>query len=115
MADVAAMMAVSAMACQFALLRLALPVPLSTAVVTGNLTTVVLSLLDRMSRSEPPKASDKAQLRSSLILLIGFFGGCVVAAAAEKYLGNWAWSFPGRAGGHRRRVAVTLTGQIPSS
>jgi uncharacterized membrane protein YoaK (UPF0700 family) len=104
MADIAAMMAVSAMACQFALVRLALPVVLSTAVMTGNLTTVVLSLLDRMSRSEPPKASDKARLRSSLILLIGFFGGCVVAAAAEAYLGNWAWFFPAVLAG----VAVLL-------
>ena len=104
MADVAAMMAVSAVACQFALLRLALPVPLSTAVMTGNLTTVVLSLLDRMSQSEPPKASDKARLRSSLILLIGFFAGCVVAAAAEKYLGEWAWSFPAVLAG----IAVVL-------
>ena len=104
MADIAAMMAVSAMACQFALLRLALPVPLSTAVMTGNLTTVVLALLDRMSRSEPPKASDKARLRSSLILLIGFFGGCVVAAAAEAYFGNWAWFFPAVLAG----IAVVL-------
>lgn len=94
MAAVAAMMAVSAMACQFALLRLALPVAPSTAVMTGNLTNAVLSLLDTMSRSEPPKPSDAARLRSSLHLLLGFFGGCVVAAAAVTYLGDWAWSFP---------------------
>jgi len=36
MAGVAAMMAVSAMACQFARLRLALPVAPSRAVMTGN-------------------------------------------------------------------------------
>jgi len=94
MAAIAAMMAVSAMACQFALLRLALPVAPSTAVMTGNLTNAVLSLLDTMSRSEPSKASDKARLKSSLHLLIGFFGGCVVASAAVTYLGDWAWSFP---------------------
>ena len=104
MTDIAAMMAVSAMACQFALLRLALPVPLSTAVMTGNLTNAVLSLLDRVWRSEPSKASDKARLRSSLILLIGFFGGCVVAATAEIYLGDWAWSFPAVLAG----IAVVL-------
>jgi uncharacterized membrane protein YoaK (UPF0700 family) len=94
MAAIAAMMAVSAMACQFALLRLALPVAPSTAVMTGNLTNAVLSLLDTMSRSEPAKAGDAAPLTSSLHLLVGFFGGCVVAAAAVTYLGDWAWSFP---------------------
>jgi uncharacterized membrane protein YoaK (UPF0700 family) len=94
MAAIAAMMAVSAMACQFALLRLALPVAPSTAVMTGNLTNAVLSLLDTMSRSEPAKAGDAARLTSSLHLLVGFFGGCVVAAAAVTYLGDWAWSFP---------------------
>ena len=94
MAAITAMMAVSAMACQFALLRLALPVAPSTAVMTGNLTNAVLSLLDTMSRSEPAKAGDAARLTSSLHLLVGFFGGCVVAAAAVTYLGDWAWSFP---------------------
>jgi uncharacterized membrane protein YoaK (UPF0700 family) len=94
MAAIAAMMAVSAMACQFALLRLALPVAPSTAVMTGNLTNAVLSLLDTTSRSEPTKAGDAARLTSSLHLLVGFFGGCVVAAAAVTYLGDWAWSFP---------------------
>jgi uncharacterized membrane protein YoaK (UPF0700 family) len=94
MAAIAAMMAVCAMACQFALLRLALPVAPSTAVMTGNLTNAVLSLLDTMSRSEPLRASDAARLRSSLHLLVGFFGGCVAAAAAVTYLGDWAWLFP---------------------
>ncbi len=94
MAGVAAMMAVSAMACQFALLRLALPVAPSTAVMTGNLTNAVLSLLNTISRTQPSTAGDTARLRASLHLLIGFFGGCVVAAAAVTYLGDWAWSFP---------------------
>jgi uncharacterized membrane protein YoaK (UPF0700 family) len=94
MAGVAAMMAVSAMACQFALLRLALPVAPSTAVMTGNLTNAVLSLLDQGSRAQPLIASDAARLRASLHLLLGFFGGCVVAAAAVTYVGDWSWSFP---------------------
>ena len=94
MAGIVAMMAVSAMACQFALLRLTLPVAPSTAVMTGNLTNITLSLLDRRSRTQPFMAGDTERLRSSLPLLIGFFGGCVVAAAAVTYLGDWAWSFP---------------------
>jgi len=52
------MMAVSAMACQFALLRLTLPVAPSTAVMTGNLTNTVLSLLDRQSRIQPLMTGD---------------------------------------------------------
>jgi uncharacterized membrane protein YoaK (UPF0700 family) len=94
MAGIAAMMAVSAMACQFALLRLTLPVAPSTAVMTGNLTNTVLSLLDRQSRTQPLMAGDTERFRGSLNLLIGFFGGCVVAAAAVSWLGDWAWSFP---------------------
>ena len=94
MAGIAAMMAVSAMACQFALLRLALPIAPSTAVMTGNLTNAVLSLVDTISRKQPLLAGDAERLRGSLHLLIGFFGGCVVAAAAVSSLGDWAWLFP---------------------
>src|SRR5215470_2254736 len=48
-AGIAAMIAVSAMACQYALLRLAIPGAISTAVMTGNLTNTVLALMDLMS------------------------------------------------------------------
>lgn len=93
-ATIAAMIAVSAMACQFALLRLALPVAPSTAVMTGNLTNAVLGLVDLSSRSRPLMESDRRRLTGALHLIIGFFVGCVVAAAAVTYLGDWAWSFP---------------------
>src|SRR5262245_13576658 len=49
MAGIAVMIAVSAMACQYALLRLAIPGAISTAVMTGNLTNTVLSLTDLWS------------------------------------------------------------------
>jgi uncharacterized membrane protein YoaK (UPF0700 family) len=62
--------------------------------MTGNLTNTVLSLLDRQSRSQPLMTGDTERLRGSLRLLIGFFGGCVVAAAAVSLLGDWAWSLP---------------------
>jgi len=104
MAGMAAMIAVSAMACQFALLRLTLPVAPSTAVMTGNLTNSVLSLLDVVSRTQSLKGGDTQRLIGSLHLLLGFFGGCVVAAAAVTYLGDWAWSFPVALAG----VAVAL-------
>ena len=94
MATIAAMISVSAMGCQFALLRLALPVAPSTAVMTGNLTNAVLGLVDLSSRTRPLMESDSRRLTGALHLIIGFFVGCVVAAAAFTYLGDWAWSFP---------------------
>src|SRR5262249_41289858 len=84
-ADVAALTAVSVMACQYALLRVAMPVASSTAVMTGNLTNLVLGSLNRISRRQPSTTSDVARLTSSLHLLIGFFGGCVAAAVAVAY------------------------------
>lgn len=94
MAGIAAMMAVSAMACQFALLRLTLPVAPSTAVMTGNLTSAMLSLIDANSRTQPLMTGSAGRLNASLHLLIGFLVGCVVAAAALSPLGEWAWLFP---------------------
>ena len=94
MATIAAMIAVSAMGCQFALLRLTLPVAPSTAVMTGNLTTAILGLVDLSSRTQPLMESDSRRLTGTLHLLIGFFLGCVLATAALMYLGDWAWSLP---------------------
>jgi uncharacterized membrane protein YoaK (UPF0700 family) len=93
MATIAAMIAVTAMGCQFALLRLTLPVAPSTAVMTGNLTNAVLALVDSSSQT-PLMGSDSGRLTGALHLLVGFFVGCVVAAAAVMYLGDWAWSLP---------------------
>jgi uncharacterized membrane protein YoaK (UPF0700 family) len=93
-ATIAAMIAVSAMACQFALLRLTLPVAPSTAVMTGNLTNACLAFVDAHSRTQHLLARDSERLQGSLHLLIGFFAGCVVAAAAVTYIGDWAWIFP---------------------
>jgi uncharacterized membrane protein YoaK (UPF0700 family) len=93
-AGIAAMIAVSAMACQYALLRLAIPGAISTAVMTGNLTNTVLSLMDLLSRRHPLLPVDAGRLRRSLHLLFGFFLGCVVGTAAVMLLGDWAWSLP---------------------
>ena len=94
MAGIAVMIAVAAMACQYALFRLAMPRALSTAVMTGNLTNTVLSLLDTLSQSQPVVEGATERLRTSLPLLFGFLVGCVAAAAAVSMLGDWAWSFP---------------------
>jgi len=105
MATIAAMMAVSAMACQFSLLRLAVPGAPSTAVMTGNLTSGVLSLLDTLSRSEPLIDGAKERLRETVELVVPFCLGCVVGAAAVSWLGAWAWSLPVALAG----IAVALT------
>jgi uncharacterized membrane protein YoaK (UPF0700 family) len=94
MAGIAVMIAVCAMAFQYALMRLALPKVVSTAVMTGNLTNTVLSLMDLLSPRQPLTPVDRERLKSSLNLLIGFLVGCVVAAAAISVLGDWAWSIP---------------------
>ena len=92
-ADVAAMIAISAMACQFALLRIAVPDAPSTAVMSGNLTKTVVSLLDSLSLSESPQDA-REQLKRSLELVLPFFAGCLAGAAAVSMLGDWAWSLP---------------------
>ncbi len=94
MAGIAAMIAVSAMACQYALLRLAIPGAISTAVMTGNLTNTVLSLMDLLLKHRALLPVDSRRLKRSLHLLFGFLLGCLLAASAVSVLGDWAWSFP---------------------
>jgi uncharacterized membrane protein YoaK (UPF0700 family) len=93
-AGIAVMIAVSAMACQYALLRLAMPRVVSTAVMTGNLTNTVLSLMDTLSRRRPLLSVDADRLKRSVHLLFGFLLGCLVAAYAVSVLGDWAWVLP---------------------
>jgi uncharacterized membrane protein YoaK (UPF0700 family) len=93
-AGLAAMIAVSAMACQYALFRLAIPSAISTAVMTGNLTNTVLALMDLLSPDRPLLTVDQGRLRHALLLLFGFVTGCVAAAIGIVWLGNWAWALP---------------------
>jgi uncharacterized membrane protein YoaK (UPF0700 family) len=94
MAGIAAMIAVAAMACQYALFRLALPGAVSTAVMTGNLSNSVLSLMDLLSKRHPLMTADRERLTRSIHLLAGFLFGCIIAAAAVSLFADWAWSFP---------------------
>jgi uncharacterized membrane protein YoaK (UPF0700 family) len=93
-AGIAVMIAVAAMACQYALLRLAIPGAISTAVMTGNLTNTVLSLMDLLSKHRALLPVDAGRLRRSWHLLLGFLLGCVVSASAVSVLGDWTWSLP---------------------
>jgi uncharacterized membrane protein YoaK (UPF0700 family) len=94
MAGIAAMIAVSAMACQYATLRLALPKVVSTAVMTGNLTNAVLSLMEASKSRGALDDANADHLRQSLRLLVGFLAGCLVAAVAVCFLDDWAWLLP---------------------
>jgi len=94
MAGSAAMIAVSAMACQYALLRLAIPGAISTAVMTGNFTNSVLSLMDLLSKRHPLMTGDWDRLKRSGRLLAGFLFGCIMASAAVSLFADWSWCFP---------------------
>src|SRR2546422_782668 len=93
-ASFTAMIAVCAMACQFAVLRLGVPGAPSTAVMTGNLTNSVLSLLDTLSGKHPLTEGADERLKKTSKLVVGFFAGCVLGAAALSLMGPWAWSLP---------------------
>jgi uncharacterized membrane protein YoaK (UPF0700 family) len=93
-AVITAMIAVSAMASQYALLRLAVPHAVSTAVMTGNLTNAVLSVMGMLYRGQPFVEDPTQRLKESLPLLIGFVVGCTVAAAGVSSLGDWSWVLP---------------------
>lgn len=94
MAVITSLIAVSAMACQFALLRLAVPGAPTTAVMTGNLTKTTLSLLDTLSGSASVTESARMQLKKTVQLVVGFFAGCLLGAAGFLKMGEWAWLLP---------------------
>jgi uncharacterized membrane protein YoaK (UPF0700 family) len=94
MAGIAVMIAVCAMAFQYALLRLALPKAVSTAVMTGNLTNTVLSLMELLSPQQPLLPADRGRLKGSLRLLVGFLAGCLIAAVGVSFMGDWTWLIP---------------------
>ena len=92
--SIAAMLAVAAMACQFTLLRLAVTGTPSTAVMTGNVTNAVLSLLDVLVPGDQPTDDARDRLGRTLLLIGGFLVGCVIGAAGVSLLGSWAWALP---------------------
>lgn len=93
-AGAAAMIAVSAMACQYTLLQLCIPGAPSTAVMTGNLTKTVLSSLELLTPGVRIARVDSERPTRSLELVSCFFGGCLAGAVANSQMGDWAWSVP---------------------
>jgi uncharacterized membrane protein YoaK (UPF0700 family) len=107
---VIAMIAVSSMAGQSALLRLALPGAPSTIVMTSNLTNATLSLLDTLSPSRPLTEDADEHLKKTSKVVVGFFVGCIAGALAVSFLGEWSWLPPVVLAG----VACVYGNQIPS-
>ena len=94
MAGVAAMIAVAAMACQFALLRVAMPGAISTAVMTGNLTNFVLLSMDSLFGKQSGSVDEQSRVLRTVLLLAGFLCGCGIAALSVRMLADWAWVGP---------------------
>jgi len=90
----AAMLAVAAMAFQNAFVRVSLQETSTTSVMTGNVTTSVLALLTLFGPGLWSHEEAVAKLRRTLPLVIGFFVGCAIGAAAATHLGPWAWTLP---------------------
>ena len=109
LATFVAMIAVAAMACQLALMRLALPGAPSTGMMTGNTTNAVLSLLDTLWPSQPLTEGAEERLRKTLKVVVGFVGGCIAGAAAVSSLGAWAWLLPVLLAGAAVIVAIQTT------
>jgi uncharacterized membrane protein YoaK (UPF0700 family) len=94
MADVTAMIAIAAMASQYSFLQLAMPGAPSTAVMTGNLTKTVLAFLETATERPPLMPDARKQLRKALLVVTGFFVGCLIGAGAVSRFEDWAWAFP---------------------
>jgi len=90
----AAMVAVAAMAFQNVFLRLAARESATTTVMTGNLASSIVAALSLLwpGAFTPPEAAYR--LGRTLPLVVGFFLGCAVGAAAAAHLGPWAWAIP---------------------
>ena len=90
----AATLAVSAMGCQFVLVRQALPEAPSTTTMTVNLTDAVLLFVDVLSAPASRRRADRSRLKTSALLLAGFVAGCLMAAAAVRAFADLAWALP---------------------
>jgi uncharacterized membrane protein YoaK (UPF0700 family) len=96
MAVLVGMLAVTAMATQNALGKLALPAAPPTAVMTTNITQLAVDLATlargRGDRDELGRARRRA--RMTFLCVVGFVGGCAAGAVLEVYFGPWALALP---------------------
>jgi hypothetical protein len=101
---VAAMMAVSAMAYQYALLRLALPKVVSTSVMTGNLTNAVLSLVEMLLARGSFEAADFGT--EKLVAFIGRLSGRLSGGCRRLLCARLNLAIADRPGGARACGAI---------
>jgi uncharacterized membrane protein YoaK (UPF0700 family) len=90
------MLGVAAMAIQNALVRLALPGAPSTAVMTTNITQLVVdwAALVRGRGAPDDLAATRHRARVTFTCVVGFVIGCVAGAVLEVHLGLWALALP---------------------
>ncbi|MBV8568977.1 MAG: DUF1275 domain-containing protein [Acidobacteriaceae bacterium] len=96
MAVLTGMLAVSAMATQNALVKLALIGAPSTAVMTTNTTQLVIDLLAARSNQRSPADLARTRKRATVTFasIAGFTVGCVAGAILELHLGIRAMALP---------------------
>jgi uncharacterized membrane protein YoaK (UPF0700 family) len=95
-AVLAGMLAVTAMATQNALVKLALVKSPSTAVMTTNTTQLIVDVAALVRRSEDPDKLGETRLRArvTFLCMAGFVGGCVAGAVLELHFGAGALVLP---------------------
>ena len=103
-AGVAAMMAVSAMPYQYALLRLALPKVVSTSMMTGNLTNAVLSLVEMLLARGSFEAADFGT--EKLVAFIGRLSGRLSGGCRRLLCARLNLAIADRPGGARACGAI---------
>jgi uncharacterized membrane protein YoaK (UPF0700 family) len=86
----AGMIAVAAIACQFAFLRVVMPKAPPTSVMSGHLSTFTLALSGYLA-GEALTQGARQRLKNPFFLLLGFFGGCAAGAEAVLSFGDWSW------------------------
>jgi uncharacterized membrane protein YoaK (UPF0700 family) len=96
MAVLTGMLAVSAMAAQNALVKLALVGAPSTAVMTTNTTQLVIDLLAATDSRRSPDDLARARKRAGVTFacILGFTVGCVAGAICEVHVGVRAMALP---------------------
>jgi uncharacterized membrane protein YoaK (UPF0700 family) len=96
LAVLAGMLAVTAMAVQNALVKVALPETPSTAAMTTNTTQLLIDLVTITREREERGGSSKPGRRSRMIFacILGFASGCVAGASLELHFGLAALALP---------------------
>lgn len=93
-AGVAVMIAVAAMASQYALFRMATTQSVATAAMTGNLTNTVIVIMDAISTRTRLVHGPEERLMTAVVPLLGFVFGCMLGAAGLSLFDEWAWALP---------------------